>query len=313
MAVIGIDLGGTKLAGALFSDNGNVLARDVLPLEKRQGKEVEDLIGELIEKLRPSSGVVNAIGISVPGIANTREGTVWAPNISGWDFYPLVAGLEKRLPGIPIVMDSDRSCYILGECWKGKAQGCKDAIFMAVGTGIGAGILIEGKVLRGSADIAGAVGWLALSQPYRSEYDNCGDFEYHASGAGLAKVAMGMLRERTRYDGPLRLLGAKLNARHVFTAYETGDPIAEEILGQAIGYWGRAVANLVSIFNPEKIIFGGGVFGPAVRFLGRIHEEARRWAQPISFRQVSLEASVLGGEAGLIGAGYLALSSLDKE
>lgn len=313
MAVIGIDLGGTKLAGALFSENGNILARDVLPLEKRQGKEVEELIGELIEKLSSSNKAVKAIGISVPGIANTREGTVWAPNIPGWDFYPLIGGLKKRLPGIPIAMDSDRACYILGECWKGKAQGCKDAIFVAVGTGIGAGILIDGKILRGSADIAGAVGWLALSEPYRSEYDPCGDFEYHASGAGLAKVARNMLKETPVYEGYLRRFGGELNAKHLFEAYESGDPLAEAAMDQAIGYWGRATANLVSIFNPEKIIFGGGVFGPAERFLGRIEEEARRWAQPISFRQVRLEVSALGGDAGLIGAGYLALGSLDKE
>ena len=87
------------------------------------------------------------------------------------------------------------------------------------------------------------------------------------------------------------------------------DPLAEKVLEQCIGYWGMAVANLVSIFNPEKIVFGGGIFGPASQFLDRIFEEALKWAQPISIQQVKLETTALKGDAGLLGAGYLAIKN----
>ena len=98
-----------------------------------------------------------------------------------------------------------------------------------------------------------------------------------------------------------------LTAVDVFDAYETEDELAMKVINNAIEYWGMAVANLVSIFNPEKIIFGGGVFGPALRWLDAIYEEARKWAQPISMLQVTLKGSALGNQAGLYGAAYLAL------
>jgi glucokinase len=97
----------------------------------------------------------------------------------------------------------------------------------------------------------------------------------------------------------------------VFAAYDRGDVVAKEVVGQAIEFWGMAVANLVSLFNPEKIIFGGGVFGPGAKLLGDIYSEAKKWAQPISIKQVRLQASKLGGDAGLYGAGCLALQAAE--
>ncbi len=99
----------------------------------------------------------------------------------------------------------------------------------------------------------------------------------------------------------------ELNTRDIFDGYKEKDSIAEKVIKQAIEFWGMAAANLVSLFNPEKIIFGGGVFGPALSLLDEIMNEARKWAQPISINQVKLEGSKLGGDAGLFGAGYLAL------
>lgn len=98
-----------------------------------------------------------------------------------------------------------------------------------------------------------------------------------------------------------------LSAKDIFDAYEMGDELSKKVIANAIECWGMAVANLVSLFNPEKIIFGGGVFGPALKFLDEIYIEAKKWAQPISIQQVQLQASALGSDAGLYGAGLLAL------
>ena len=103
-----------------------------------------------------------------------------------------------------------------------------------------------------------------------------------------------------------------MTARDVFEAYERNDALAIAVINNAVEYWGMAVANLVSLFNPEKIIFGGGVFGPALQLLDAIYEEAKKWAQPISIGQVQLLGSALGNEAGLYGAGYLALKDQTK-
>ncbi len=315
-AVIGLDLGGTKLAGAVFTPKGRLLQKSVVPLEGRQGGAVAELIRQELKRLLAAARArqisVSAVGVSVPGISYSRTGEVWAPNIPGWADYPLRRELLAALPDqrIQVVIDSDRAACILGETWRGVAQGCCNAIFLAVGTGIGAGILIDGQVLRGAHDIAGAIGWLALDRPLRPQYVGCGCFEYHASGAGLAKVGNKLLAQRPRTPSLHRPATPPFaSARDVFAAYDRRDPVAREVIAQAVEFWGMAVANLVSLFNPEKIIFGGGVFGPGAKLLGDIYAEASKWAQPIGIKQVKLQASRLGGDAGLYGAGCLALQA----
>jgi glucokinase len=316
-ATIALDLGGTKLASALFVGAGEPLHKRAVPLEQRQGAMVGKLIVREVNRLKQvaarNRNPVRAVGIAVPGVANARTGYVWAPNIPGWDNYPLGDEVAATIdsPDVKIVVDDDRAASILGEAWQGAAHGCRNAIFLAVGTGIGAGILVDGRVLRGAHGIAGAIGWLALDRPFRTEYVACGAFESHASGEGLAKVAKVVLARRKAYRGPLRA-SHHITAHDVFDALEQGDEVAKAVVSQAIEYWGMATANLVSLFNPEKIIFGGGVFGPATQFLDAIATEARKWAQPISKQKVRFEASQLGPDAALYGAAYAALQRVRR-
>jgi glucokinase len=308
--VIAVDLGGTKIASAIVSHDGCILSRGHALLGTRTGSAVAELLVRECEELqRQFEGEPpGAIGVVVPGIYRSERGTVWAPNIPGWDDYPLRDELQTALsPRIPVVVDSDRAAYILGETWLGAARGARDAIFLAVGTGIGAGILAGGRLLRGHGDIAGAIGWLALERPYSSTYDSCGCFEYHASGPGLTNVARDLLRVNPRASSIVD--ASDLSTAQLFEAYDRGDGVARHVVEEAIQFWGMATANLVSLFNPEAIIFGGGVFGPATRFLDRIASEAEQWAQPISMTQVRLVPSALGGDAGLFGAARLALDA----
>jgi glucokinase len=294
-AVIGVDVGGTKLSAALFSEEGEIIDKKRSLLEGKGGPKVGSLVAhhvkELVRYADNERYRIDSVGICVPGISNKIDGTVWAPNIPGWEAYPLYQEIKDGLdnPAIQVNIESDRNCYILGEIWKGSARGCSNAIFVAIGTGIGIGIVADGHIINGMNGIAGAIGWMALDRPYLEVYDQCGQFEFYASGTGIARRA------------------GKGTAREVFMAYGQDDQVAAEVLDQCIQYWGMAVANLVSIFNPEKIIFGGGVFGPAIQFLDRIAEEAGKWAQPISMQQVKLEGSLLKGEAGMTGAACLAL------
>ena len=315
MALLGIDLGGTKVAFALFDRSGKMKGRESQTLDNRRGSEVGKLITVTaalkIASADAEGDPVEAIGISVPGISRREKGTVWAPNIPGWDDYPLLRETKSVAEEIPVVIESDRSCYISGEIWQGNARGCRDAIYLAVGTGIGAGITVNGEVLRGAHDIAGAIGWMALSRPYKSRYTICGNFEYFASGEGIARQASEYLKRHEKYQGELRKgSGEKVCTLDVFNAHDKGDVAAISIIDNAIEYWGMACANLVSLFNPEKIIFGGGVFGPAVELIPAIRQEAEKWAQPISIRQVSFEPSALAGDAGVYGAGFLAMKHL---
>lgn len=305
---IGIDLGGTKLSGAIVNEQGVVDYKTKFSVQGNEGSEVADKIYELIQILidktfQDHHSIVNGIGISVPGIAY-RSGEVWAPNIEGWDNYPLKTDLISRLgSNTPVEIESDRSCHLMGEIWQGAAQGCNNAIFLAIGTGIGAGILVDGHILRGQSDIAGAIGWMALNPGFLPIYKQRGGFESHASGFGLAYQA-DELNKKKMINSKSQL--KPYTTQEVFTGWASRDPIAVKVLDEAVQYWGMACANLVSIFNPEKIIFGGGVFGPARHFIDNIYEEAKKWAQPISIRQVQFLNSQLGDEAGLIGAAYFA-------
>jgi glucokinase len=221
----------------------------------------------------------------------------------------LLAELKRNIidKNTMVRIDSDRACYILAENWKGNARGCSDAIFLGVGTGIGAGILVNNQVLRGAHDIAGAIGWMALSKPFEKKYVPCGCFEYYASGEGLVRLAKELAAGKSTTDTVLTGEKGLLSARDIFSAWDKNDQLAIMVINNAIEYWGMAVANLVSLFNPQKIIFGGGVFGPGLKFLDAIYIEAKKWAQPVSIGQVKLEGSALGADAGLYGAGFLAL------
>ena len=312
-AVLGIDLGGTKISGAIFNHSSNIVQSEQMLINGMEGNEVATLLVRLIERLQVAaermSLSINAVGIAIPGIFNALEGTVWAPNIKGWEKFPLPAQLRKRFgDAFHIEIDNDRSCYILGETWMGAAKGSKNAIFLAVGTGIGAGIMVDGQVLRGQSGIAGAVGWLALSDKFIEPYGQYGCFEHHASGHGMARIAAKAYRKAGKAES-----FEKLTAEDVFEFYSKGDPVAINVIEEAIRYWGRTTANLVSLFNPEKIIFGGGVFGPATGFLGEIYQEALKWAQPVSITQVQLVSSALEGRAGLYGAGWLVKDHLTTE
>src|SRR5699024_1404485 len=142
-------------------------------------------------------------------------------------------------------------------------------------------------------------------------YSKYGCFEYHASGEGVARAAQCYLADSPDYQGPLRV-STTVTSRDVFKAYEENDRIARHVIQDAVQYWGMGVANMVSVFNLQKIILGGGVFEAADRFLDDIIIEARRWAQPIAFKEVTITLSGLGSDAGLYGSGYLALSALKK-
>jgi glucokinase len=316
-AVISIDLGGTKLAAAVFGETGRPISKSATLLGDRSGEAVGRLVIDEIRRLRDDAAAdaftILGVGISVPGIAHEPSGRVWAPNIAGWDDYPLHEEVTAAVldVAIPVRVCSDRAACILGEVWQGAARGCRDAIFVAVGTGIGSGILADGRVLHGAHGSAGAIGWMALDRPFKPDYQHWGCYESHASGDGLARVLKSKLAENADYMGRLRS-PENATAAALFAAYEENDPLAVEVLGEAIEFWGMAAANLVSLFNPEKIIFGGGVFGPATRFLEDIANEARRWAQPVAMQQVALEPSQLAGDAALYGAAFSVLRAADS-
>jgi glucokinase len=154
---------------------------------------------------------------------------------------------------------------------------------------------------------------MALSSPFMDDYRQCGCFESFASGSGLGAQIQKAVKEHPEYTGVLSGKPVKeLSSYDVFEHYDS-DPLARSVLDKAIEMWGMGAANIVSLLNPEIVVFGGGIFGPAARFLDRIREEALKWGQPIAMRSVRFAVSELPGEAALYGAARLVIrDSLDK-
>ncbi len=311
----GVDIGGTKIASALFTKAGEISAVTKTPIVKAGGDaaaaQVKAAIDELGAAALASGGRLAAVGLCVPGIAYSASGKVWAPNIPGWDQYPLlerigVASL-RGLRSAPI-LESDRSAYVAGEAWKGAAAGASDAVFLAVGTGIGAGIIAGGRVIHGREDIAGAVGWFGLDPDFKPEYAAMGSFEAEASGNSVGRKARARLASGEK-SLMLDLAGGRVEdvtAETVAAAARRDDPLALEVVTNVVTYLGMGVANIVSILNPEVVVLGGGLFQAADLFLDPVRREFKRWAQPLAARSVRIELSTLGENAGLYGCGYLA-------
>lgn len=312
MSVIAIDLGGTKALGAVFTTDGDILVKKTCFLGASAGEDAGNIVFDLVRSLMSESpdGKVDAVGICVPGIVYSEDGSVWAPNIKGWDRYPLRSRIEAVVgKDVRVAVESDRTCYILGEAWKGAARGISDAVYMAVGTGIGMGILLDGRVVRGYSDIAGAAGWMILDASDAERNGLCANFESVASGSGLGIQIRKAVKEDKEYAGVLSAKPVEeLSSYDVFAHYDT-DPLAAAVLDRAVQMWGMASANVISLLNPKMVVFGGGIFGPASRFLDRIREEALKWGQPYAVRDASFVVSELPGEAALYGAARLVINA----
>jgi glucokinase len=291
-AVLAIDIGGTKLATAAVEADGRIRAWRKAPIVRESVHATVNQIAEEAGLVLAEAGLdwrdMVGAGAIVPGIYREKEGSAWAPNLWGDQYVELNAALGQRLP-VAIRIDSDRAGYVLGEQWLGAAHGLSDVVFLAVGTGIGAGILSGGRLIRGAGDIAGAVGWFALQPEFKDAYRNCGCWEAEAAGPALAHR------------------GGETSAELVVEAARRGGEKARAAIHQTVGYLAMGIANLISVFNPEMVVLGGGLMQAGELFLEPIRRAVPQWAQPYSARQARIELSALGESAGLLGAAKLAL------
>ncbi len=314
MAILALDLDSIGLTCAALGSTGKILKQVNTNISEKAGSEISIVIQEnisiILDEYKTKPMRIKSGGISVPGIYYPQNGRVWAPNISGWDDYPLkddLLGIIREY-NIRIRIASKRTCNILGESWLGAAKGLKNAIYFSVSNGIGAGVLVDGKVLHGFNDGVGAVGWLSLNSSYNEIYKEKGFFEYLASGRGMINLTNETVDKNRDYAGLLKTLpqeDLKKSVDIIFEAYFNKDPVATKVVKKCVDYWGIAIANLINLFDPEKIIFGGVVFGPALELLDKIKKESEKWAHPQFIEKVKLVPSKLKNNSALFGAGYL--------
>lgn len=316
---IGIDIGGTKVAGGLVDVDGNIThrARRDTPHRSKSPSVVENTIVDVVDELLQivGSGTVAAVGIGAAGfVAADRATVVFAPHLS-WRHEPLQEALQKRI-AVPMFVDNDANAAAWAE-WKfGAAQGETHLMMITLGTGIGGGILINGEVQRGRFGIAGEFGHMQIVPGgHRCECGNRGCWEQYASGNALVREARSLFSANSPIASDLfdRAEGVpgNLTGPLITEAARDGDPTACELLAE-IGNWlGLGIANLAAAFDPGTFVIGGGLSAAGDLLLASARETFKRQLTGRGYRpEARIVAAELGNDAGLIGAADLARSGV---
>ncbi len=302
-AVVGIDLGGTQMFGTVANLAGHVqheirIARTGDPegsLEQLCG-----LIQHLLDVPRPSGQRIRGIGIGAPSVVVGPEGIVtWAPSL-GWRDLPLRQILSERFDQ-PVFVENDVNLAALGEQGFGAGHGAQNLVCISVGTGIGAGVIIDGALYRGHNQSAGEIGYLVPGTEFLGQrYDQFGALESLASGTGIAGRARQLLAE---VDGAVP--PADLNADDVFAAARRDEPWARQAVNEMVDYLSLAIASICTLIDPEIIVLGGGVAGSSDLLI----EPILRRLDGVVLYAPRLVASPLGRRAAVMGAIMLVLSA----
>jgi len=315
---LGIDLGGTKILTAVANTQGEMLSRDhsITPASEGQQaviKSILDSVGRTLDQAHIAAADLAAIGIGAPGLSNPETGILFtSPNLPGWKDVPLRDIIEKEL-GRKAFLINDGNAAAVGELYFGAGRGARNFIYITVSTGIGGGIIINGKIYTGSTGTAGELGHIVIND--KGPVCNCGNvgcWETLASGTALAREARHMVKKGAatsilKYaNGKIE----KINAEAIHEAAQAGDKLANELIAQIAYYLGVGLANLINIFNPEAIVIGGGLSNIGDMLLEPAFEEAGRRAFPQAYKAVSFAHAELGRNSGVLGAAAFALEKM---
>ena len=310
--VLGIDIGGTNLVVGSVAEDGSALhALDSEPTHAEAGQtDVLDrlitLAQRTIERTRKEVRGADIIGVGVgaPGPLDTKRGIVLlTPNL-GWVNLPLRQIIHERL-GLPAALDNDANCAVLGEWWMGAARGTRNAIGITIGTGIGGGIIVDGKLYHGASDCAGEIGHTTIdTEGRRCKCGNYGCLEAYASGPNIAmraveEIRAGAVSRLADYvGGDLR----QVTAQTVYQAAHDGDQLALEVVNDTAKFLGVGIANLLNVFNPEVVVVCGGVTLAGDRLFDPLRREVARRAFKPAVSVCRIIPCELSGTAGVYGA-----------
>ncbi len=311
--VVGVDLGGTNIiVGTVTQDGKNVagVQRRTTPAALGPDVVVKHIVGAVRESIAQAQCVwgkdidVIGIGIGSPGPIDTKNGiVVTSPNLR-WTNVPL-RKLVSDIVDLPATLENDANCAVLGEWWRGAAIGAQIVVGVTIGTGVGGGFVLDGKIFHGASDVAGEFGHMTIdSTGRRCACGNYGCLEAYASGPAIAKRAIesieaGATSSLTQYvDGDL----SRITAEEVYLAAKDGDYLAEEVVRDTARLLGAGIANLVNICNPEVVVVCGGVTSAGEKLFRPLREEVARRAFRPAAEACRIVPGTLPGTAGVIGA-----------
>ena len=309
-AVIGVDLGGTNLRTALVSPDGEILDKHKEATQAADGwmKVVARLIDNI--KRQKETGArkgtdVSAVGVGAPGVILVNKGiVVKSPNFPDWNNLPLKSELEKAL-NIPVFIENDANAAALGEKWRGAGRDVTSMILLTLGTGVGGGIILDNKIWHGADGMAGEIGHMTLIPDGRScSCGNNGCLEMYASARGIVQSYREELEKRK-----LSATAKDVTSEKVYQAAREGDAVARGVMKDMGRMLGIGIASLINIFNPERVVIGGGVKDAWSLFIGATHEEIMKRAFQVPAERTEIVPSSLGDDAGMVGAAAVALEN----
>ncbi|MCX2967657.1 ROK family glucokinase [Streptomyces sp. TRM70308] len=306
---IGVDIGGTKVAAGVVDEDGNILETSTVPTPQT----AEGVIDGIADAVRQASAdhQVEAVGIGAPGYVDDKRATVlFTPNLT-WRHEPLKDRVEQRI-GVPVVIENDANAAAWGEFRFGAGKGHEDVVCITLGTGLGGGIVIGGRLVRGRFGVAAEFGHIRMvPDGLLCGCGNQGCWEQYASGSALVRYARQRAAATPEKAGTLLGLGdgtpGGIQGKHVSQAAREGCPVAIDSFRELARWAGAGLADLASLFDPAAFIVGGGVSDEGELVLEPIRKSYRRWLVGAQWRpQAQVLAAQLGGKAGLVGVADLA-------
>jgi glucokinase len=300
-------LGGTKIAAALFDSQGTLLERK--QLETAGARTAKEVVGRMTGMIRSVAGgkPLAGVGLASPGAVNSRDGIViHGTNLPEWDNVPLKRWMEEEL-GVEVQVVNDANAAAWGEYVRGAGKGADNMVYVTFSTGIGAGIVLDGRLLLGSHCYAGELGHNVIdpSGPHCS----CGSrgcWEVFASGTAIRDAALRAMDGRPSIISDLAdQRGEDVSARHVFEASGRGDAVAAEVIDRAIHYMALGLANAVHTFNPDRIVIGGGVSRAGALLFPALREKTEALVMKPYRGTFDIVPAGLKDDVGLIGAAEL--------
>jgi glucokinase len=312
--IVGVDLGGTNIvAGAMPEDGSREIAMRSEPTQADEGADaVVNRIARMIEDVISQTGAETGakrddfagVGIGSPGPLDRERGIVIVTPNLGWRNFPLRDEVANRV-GLPASLDNDANCATLGEWWCGAAKGGRHVVGLTIGTGIGGGLILDGRLFHGASDVAGEIGHTTIdSTGRRCKCGNYGCLEAYASGPAIAERA----REALAGGEPstlLELVGGdltRITAQLVYEASKKDDDVARQVVRETANFLGAGVANLLNIFNPDVVVIAGGVTQAGEPLFEPLRAEVRRRAFRPAVEACRIVPGTLKGSAGVVGA-----------
>lgn len=317
--VAGIDLGGTNIVAGIFDESGEMIASKQCETQADLGpiRVVENMVSsvkELVKELGCSANDLLGVGIGTPGALDRKSGVVFfAPNLH-WKDFPLMKEVHDRL-GCPACIENDANAAIYGEAWKGSAAGCDNVVGFTLGTGVGGGIIVDGNILHGCCDAGAELGHLTIDP--EGPLCGCGNkgcIEAYSSATGIKNYLKEQYADHKDsliyklVDGDLE----KVSPKVVYDAATRNDSFANHVFDRVGYYLGIATANAINLFNPEVVVFVGGMTSAGDLIMNPLLAETRKRSFEVSFAKAKISYGKLGNQAGIIGIGGIAFQKFMK-